>query len=425
MPVQLDRTRDPRRPTGSGGLRQWPAGPPAPEAVSRRELRRREREQQHRTHQRRAPATPEQLPHPRERRPVPAPVPVPVPAQPAGRPAAPARRRSRFRTRALPLLAAIGVVIGIYGGAAGGQRLAALRDGAVGRPLPAAPAGAGSAEDSGPGGATATPAASTPASMPSSTVAPTAAALAPAGSVAAPGTVLAPVYWVTASSTRSLVAREYLQLPDRGGALLSALHAILEQHPLDPDYTSPWRPAASVGVHATATGITVDLSSDAFAATGVRSETGVAGIQQLVWTVTAVAHQDVPVTILVDGRSGYQAWNAITLSAPVRRQAAARAAVWIDTPEQTVRVSSPVHITGQGSAAGNAFHWKVTSGTRVVASGTVTGTSAGEAPGWSQFAVDVALPAGSYELAVEAGRTGQQGMPADWQWPDTKSFTVG
>ena len=83
-------------------------------------------------------------------------------------------------------------------------------------------------------------------------------------------------------------------------------------------------------VRAASGGITVDLSSDAFANTSVSSGTATAGIQQLVWTVTSAAQQDVPVTVLVDGARGYRAWGSVSLDQPLRRDARARTSVWID-----------------------------------------------------------------------------------------------
>ncbi len=409
MAVQLDRSR------GTRGLTRWPSRVAAPEEWligSRRELRRREQQERRGRRRDRGHGS---LPQPR----------------PASR---------RFRRVALPLLAAVSVAIGGVGGAAAGERMTPVRNALVSVrttvPVqlaagdrsswaldPAVP-GFGSAA----GSAHATQArdgqaAARSADRAATSSSPAAAAATRSGAAAA-GTVLVPVYWVTTSTTRSLLAREYLRVPDRGGPLLSAVHAVLEQRPLDPDYTSPWLPAGSVAVRATATGITVDLSAGAFAATGVRSETAAAGIQQLIWTATAAAQRDVPVTILVDGAGGYSAWEAATLGSPTRRDTRARAGVWIDTPQQDTRAGSPVHVTGQGSAVERTFRWTISSGSRHLG-GTVTGTAAGPGPGWSQFAFDVPLPPGRYTVTVTADNPGEAEMPSGWQWPDSKIFVVG
>jgi hypothetical protein len=232
------------------------------------------------------------------------------------------------------------------------------------------------------------------------------------------------VFWVTSSATRSLLAREYRSVPDYGDPLLSAVQAVLRQRPVDADYTSPWRPAGTVTVHATTTGIVVTVSADAFAATGVSSHVAGAGLQQLVWTVTAAAQRDVAVSVQVVGRAGFRAWDAVALGAPVRRDPRLRAAVWIDTPQEGITQHAPVRIAGQGSAFEGIYRWKVTRDGEQVAAGTVTGSPAGPGPSWSQFAVDVPLPSGSYLLTVSADGPSKQELPAGWTWPDTRPFTV-
>jgi hypothetical protein len=233
------------------------------------------------------------------------------------------------------------------------------------------------------------------------------------------------VYWVTSSTTRSLLAREYLTVPDYGDPLLSAVQAVLNQRPADPDYSSPWRPARTVAVHSGSAGVSVTLSAEAFAASGVSSDVAGAGLQQLVWTVTAAAQRDVPVTVQVAGVAAFQAWDAVSLGTPLRRDTRFRTSVWIDTPQESVAQHGTVRIAGQGSAVEGTYRWRVTRGGRQVAAGVVTGSPAGPGPHWTQFAVDVPLPAGSYLLTVTAEDPGEQEAPAGWTWPDTRSFAVG
>lgn len=233
------------------------------------------------------------------------------------------------------------------------------------------------------------------------------------------------VYWVTSSATRSLLAREYRNVPDYGDPLVSAVQAVLRQRPMDPDYDSPWRPADTVAVRTSATGITVTVSTNAFAATGVSSGVAAAAVQQLVWTVTSAAQRDVPVTVQVVGRTAFQAWGAVTLGTPVRRDTRFRTCVWIDTPQEAGVQHGTVRIAGQGSAFEGTYRWKVTRSGKQVAAGVATGSPAGPGAKWTQFAVDVSLPAGSYLLMVTADDPGEQEQPAGWSWPDTRSFTVG
>jgi hypothetical protein len=233
------------------------------------------------------------------------------------------------------------------------------------------------------------------------------------------------VYWVTSSATRSLLAREYRNVPDYGDPLVSAVQAMLRQRPADPDYDSPWRPADTVAVRAGAAGITVTLSADAFAATSISSGVAAAAIQQLVWTVTTAAQRDLPVTVQVADTTAFQAWGAVALGTPVRRDTRFRACVWIDTPQEAGVQHGTVRIAGQGSAFEGTYRWKVVRSGKQVAAGVAIGSPAGPGAKWTQFAVDVPLQAGAYLLTVVPDDPGDQEMPAGWTWPDTRSFTVG
>lgn len=369
-------------------------------------------------------SAPRQRPPRLTRQPLPQASPQPTPPPPGDREPAPRRARSR----ALPLLAVVGVVLGVYGGVSLGDQVSVLHTGSDGKPRtdPAASTTPTSTSPTAARPSTAPSAkgrAASEASPVSVTPSPRKTAAVPAAGTSATGTVVVPVYWVTTSSTRSLLAREYLQVRNTGGAAASAVRAVLEQRPLDPDYTSPWHRARTVTVRAASGGITVDLSSDAFANTSVSSGTATAGIQQLVWTVTSAAQQDVPVTVLVDGARGYRAWGSVSLDQPLRRDARARTSVWIDGPHQGALLPGPVHVTGQGDAAGRVFRWKVTDGDRTVASGVVTGTAASPSDR-SQFAFDVSLPPGRYLLTVAAQTSPTATVPGGRRWPDTKALTV-
>jgi hypothetical protein len=288
----------------------------------------------------------------------------------------------------LPVLAVLGVVLGVYGGVRLGGHVSVLN----------------SAHDQAAGTTSVTAAADK--SM-----------VTPAAGAPVAGSPVVPVYWVAPSDGRALLTREYVQVPDTGNTAASALRTILEQRPVDPDYTSPWQPSTVVSVKADAEGITVDLSAEAFADTSVDAGTAAIAIQQLLWTVTSAVQKDLPVTILVDGNGGYRAWGSVSLTEPLRRSDGVLATVWIDSPHENASVPPSVHVTGRGRAAGHRFDWKVTAGSRAVASGTVTG-SAATADGWSQFAIDLSLPTGSYLLTVSA----QPSDPAGTLWSDTKRF---
>jgi hypothetical protein len=265
-----------------------------------------------------------------------------------------------------------------------------------------------------------------PESAPAASPAPAAnkSTAVPAAGAPAAGTLVVPVYWVSSTDDHALLAREYVQVPDTGNTAVSALRTVLEQRSPDPDYTSPWQPATTVSVTADAWSITVDLSVDAFSDTSVDPVTASAGIQQLLWTVTSAVQKDLPVTVLVDGNPGYRAWDVVDLTGPLHRSDEARVAVWIDSPHENATVTGAVHVTGQGRATGHRFSWKVTTDSVTVASGTSTGTPT-SAGGWSQFTIDLTLPAGRYLLTVSAQTPDQTDTGPDRSWPDTKTLVVG
>jgi hypothetical protein len=344
-------------------------------------------------------------------------------------------RRSRARRAVLAAFAVVGIVAGVFGGLQAGNEIARARTDQ--HLTEGAAVGSGSTPGSGADAvvtlpeldraATATPA---PAAdrgaegMPRIGGSSPGAATGDAQHGAPAGRTDLYVYWVTSSATRSLLAREYRAVPDYGDPLVSAVQAVLRLQPTDRDYGSPWRPADSVSVISTGTGITVTVSADAFSAPGIGSAVAAAGIQQLVWTVTAAAQREVPVTIQVPGSAGFQAWGAVTLGTPTSRDARFRASVWIDTPQEGSVQHGTLRIAGQGSAFEGTYRWQVTKAGKQVAAGVASGTPAGPGTGWTQFAVDVALPVGAYQLTVAAEDPGDQEMPAGWVWPDTRNFNV-
>jgi hypothetical protein len=295
----------------------------------------------------------------------------------------------------IPLLAAAATVLVLAG--VGGV---ALLGGLHRPPSAASPAG----------GSTPTP--STPATpSPSGTTAP---------SVAGPNL---PVYWVGASRTRLWLYREFVPTSsvtpaDRAEA---ALTAMLSGPPADPDYSTPWHgsPATvDVGDHE----ITVNLTAAAFANPDVDAERARLAVQQLVYTVTAATQLSVPVRILVNGRSGYEAWGLLRLGDPVSRDSSAVAPIWVTDPQQGQRVGSPVTVDGVGSAFEGTLAWEVTSADgQVVDSDTTQGGAQAPAP----FRFTLRLPPGTYTLTVwSPDESSGESPEGPRMFPDSKTFTV-
>lgn len=290
---------------------------------------------------------------------------------------------------AVAAAAVVAVVAGTTVGGGGGSGLAG----------PAAPPSAAGTVDptAGPDGVASGPtgpvteAGEEPSSSPSVAVEP-----APAGTLTG-----IPVYWMGSTATRLWVYREFRAVPDAGDRATSAVQAILREQPLDPDYSSPWRPAGDVSVTVDGQAVTVDLSADAFENTDLGSEAAEVAVQQLVYTVTAAAQVRGPVTVLVDGQSGFEAWGALVLDSPLRRDPAVQAQIWLDGPLQGTRVpAGRVTVSGVGTAFEGTLSWEVTD-----ASGEVVDdgfTNAGANGSFAPFAFAVDLPAGDYTVSVWA-----------------------
>lgn len=238
-----------------------------------------------------------------------------------------------------------------------------------------------------------------------------------------------PVYWVGQSKTSVWLYREFRTVPDVGDPVASAVAAMTSLQPLDPDYSTPWRPASSVEVTRDGAALTVDLSADAFANTSVGSQLAERAVQQLVYTATAAAQTaGTPadtVTVTVDG-SGYDAWGTVRLGEPMKRAPMidVQASTWLLTPAQGATVpAGTVRFTGYGTAFEATFLWEVrdAAGT-VVADGFTNGGSMGT---FGEFAFSADLPAGRYTVEVyQPDESGGESAEGPRMFPDTKDFTV-
>jgi hypothetical protein len=237
-----------------------------------------------------------------------------------------------------------------------------------------------------------------------------------------------PVYWVAESRKSFALYREFRTVPDAGGAVASAVAAMTRMKPLDPDYTTPWRPATTVKVTQRGTALSVDLSKDAFANTNLGSELASRALQQLVYTATAAAQKAgkpaSTVTITVDG-AAYDAWGVIRVGEPMRRapMIEVQAHVWVTSPQEgATRPAGSIRFTGYGTSFEANFTWQVrTPSGEVRARGNAMGgTGTG---GFGEFTFSTSLTPGTYvvEVSTDDPSGGTEGPgPAT----DTKTFVV-
>lgn len=270
------------------------------------------------------------------------------------------------------------------------------------------------------GPTTSAPVASDPATSPATT-APTSSP-SPGHPIALSGL---PVYWVADSRGAFRLYREFRDVPDAGGPIASAVAAMTRMKPLDPDYSTPWKPASRVSVRQSGDALTVDLSADAVSGTQVGSELAELAVQQLVYTATAAAQRaGTPVTtvrILIDGKAR-DAWGAVHLGDPERRAPLAdvQAQAWVTSPQQgETRAAGTIAFTGFGTSFEATFAWKVVSSAgTVVAHGSAMGGTGDGKYGVVRWTAQ--LSPGTYTVELATDDASGQGRFAK----DDKRFTV-
>jgi len=196
----------------------------------------------------------------------------------------------------------------------------------------------------------------------------------------------------------------------------SAVVEMMTSPPTDPDYTSPWSTNTEVRDYSVqGDTATVDLSE--FVRVGAAYEN--IAVQQLVYTVTANDKAVKKVRLLVDGKtppSGHQDWSQPVARAPM---VDTQGLIWLLSPTEGQAVSSPVQISGYGTAFEATINWQVRreGSDEVVAEGVTNGGANGE---FAEFTDTVDLDPGTYEMrALEF--SAEDGRPLN---VDTKTFTV-
>jgi hypothetical protein len=292
-----------------------------------------------------------------------------------------------------------------------------------------------------------------PASTPSPTAAPTGTPTAsasepsPSGTttVSAGPTLSLPVYYVGIERVgegegrlRRVLFREYHPLPtgaDRASWVVSAVGAMLDGAPADPDYAYGLWPRSvrvvDAAVDEAGKSVTVDLSgvgdlASAGPPDGVSAaDAATSALQQLVYTATAAAAADqtfspTTVTVLADGQPLTALWGE-PVDQPLRRATDALSNIAIESPGEGAVVSSPVTVSGLAALFETQGSWELTGpGGAVVDSGQVQTAESGKR---LPFTINLGdLAPGEYTIKVFD--LGGLGMPG--RGPiDTKTFEVG
>ncbi|MGB8020051.1 MAG: GerMN domain-containing protein [Candidatus Nanopelagicales bacterium] len=208
--------------------------------------------------------------------------------------------------------------------------------------------------------------------------------------------------------------REFARVATCKDPITESLTHMFQVAPVDPDYTSLWKPSTEVlSVATSGSTATVDVSE--FPALGASFES--AAVQQVVWTATAADKSVKRVRLLVDGRtpeSGHVDW-----SKPISRANALKtlANVWILAPSEGATVSSPVKVRVYGTGWEGNVPIIVFQGDKQVAATFVT-TMMG---GFAEASTTIKLPAGEYVIHAY----NDNGLDESLDLWDTKAFTVG
>jgi spore germination protein GerM len=219
------------------------------------------------------------------------------------------------------------------------------------------------------------------------------------------GTATVPVYYLGTVRDRVVLYREFHSVTfvdGIAGRIGAAVAEMMRNDPLDPDYSSAWPAGATVrGVRIEAGVAVVDLAG--VANNSVGAENAAMTIQQLVWTVTAVAADAGSpvdgVRLLIDGSTRSELWGHVSIGGVLRRGASTntQAQVWLIAPQHgdTVGRSVRVHIDGTVFEATAVVRVRNASGA-VVDERTVT-LSTG-APGRGEAFLELNLAPGRYTL---------------------------
>ncbi len=233
-------------------------------------------------------------------------------------------------------------------------------------------------------------------------------------------TIATGIYYVTDTRAGFRLARETHDV-DAADPIIAAVEQMISG-PTDPDYSTTWDPATDVvDVGHQGEAIVVNLSDEARTA-DVGSEGAALMIQQLVYTVTEAADDDVPVLLLVDGEVAGELWGAVTWDDPVNRADPldVRMLVQVDEPREGAESGSPLTVRGEAAAFEANVPWRVVdhSGFQVAEGSAMTSEGQTFAP----YEFTVALDPGTY--TVEISEDDPSGGAGGTPMTDTRTVTI-
>ncbi len=215
-----------------------------------------------------------------------------------------------------------------------------------------------------------------------------------------------PVYYLGTHGARTVLYREFrpLTLPEDTltARISAAVTEMLRDDAADPDYRSLWPAGATVrGVRIEGSVAVVDLGGAATNSVG--AEAAELTVQQLIWTVTAVAADAGSplngIRLQIDGSSPAELWGHVGIGGVLRRgdATAVQAPVWLVSPQQgdTVGRTFTVHIDGRVFEA--TAHLRVVRSDGTVVHDDFVMLSNG-APARGEAFVELTVPPGQYTV---------------------------
>ncbi len=223
--------------------------------------------------------------------------------------------------------------------------------------------------------------------------------------------VSVPVYYLgqisdRVAGSRLVLYREYhdAAAADSGlpARITAALHEMLSGDAYDPDYSSPWPAGATVRSVRVEGGVAI-IDLGGVESNNVGAEAAALTVEQLVWTVTAVAADARSpvdgVRVLVDGAQASELWGHVSISDVLRRGAAidVQAPVWLIAPQEGATVGRNVRVHIDGVVWEATAHLIVRRSDGAVVHDDFVMLSSGP-PNRGEAYVDLTLPPGRYTV---------------------------